>query len=130
LIAGLIRTPRPIPGRLVPALAAATVVLLALPVFLIAGWQIGGWGLGATLWVASELFSLLLARVKLGINALARSGVVAFGMMFRAIAIMVVLIAVAVSHPSLALAAALVFALAYTLELGLSLTLYFTGEPR
>jgi hypothetical protein len=130
VIAGLMRTPRPVPGRLLPALAAASVVLLALPIFLIAGWRIGGWGLGATLWLASELFSLLLSRVKLGVNALARSGVVAFGMMFRAIAIMVVLVAVAVSHAGLALAAALVFALAYTLELGLSLTLYFSGEPR
>ena len=130
MIAGLLRTPHPVPSRLVPALAAGTVVLLALPIFLIAGWRVGGWGLGATLWVASELFSLLLARVKLGVNALARSGVVAFGMMFRGIAIMVVLIAVAVSHAGLALEAALVFALAYTLELGLSLTLYFSGEPR
>jgi hypothetical protein len=118
------------PGRLLPALAAATVVLLALPIFLIAGWRVAGWGLGAALWVASELFSAVLGRAKLGVNALARSGVVAFGMMFRAIAIMVVLVAVAVDHASVALAAALVFALAYTLELGLSLTLYFTGERR
>jgi hypothetical protein len=130
VIAGLLRTSHPVPSRLIPALAAATVFRLALPIFLLAGWRLGGWGLGAVLWLASELFSLLLARVKLGVNALARSGVVAFGMMFRAIAIMVVLIAVAASHPSLALAAALVFALAYTLELGLSLTLYFTGERR
>ena len=130
MIAGLIRRPHPVPSRLLPALSAATVVLLALPIFLIADWPLSGWALGAVLWLASEAFSLLVARAKIGVNALARSGVVAFAMMFRAIAIMVVLIAVAVDHASVALAAALVFALAYTLEFGLSLTLYFTGEPR
>jgi hypothetical protein len=130
VISALLRAPRPAPGRVLPALAAATVVLLALPIFLISDWRLSGWGLGAVLWLASELFSVVLARAKLGIDALARSGVVAFGMMFRAIAIMVVLVAVAVSHPGIALAGALVFALAYTLELGLSLSLYFTGEGR
>ena len=61
---------------------------------------------------------------------LAASGVVAFGMMFRVIAVMVVVIAVAVSDARLALAAALVYALAYTLELGVSVVSYFGGEPR
>jgi hypothetical protein len=130
VISGLLRTPRPLPGRLLPALAGAMVVLLALPIFLLSSWSLAGWGLGAVLYAASEVFTILLARMRLGVDNLARSGVVAFGMMFRAIAIMVVLIAVAVSHPRLALAAALVFAFAYTIELGLSLTSYFTGGER
>jgi len=120
--------PRPVPSRLFPAVAAGALIILALPVFLIAGWRFGGWGLAAVVWVASELFSLMLQRLKVGTGNLARSGVVAFGMMFRAIAVMVVLIAVAVSDTSLGVSAALLFALAYTLELGLGLITYFGGE--
>jgi hypothetical protein len=127
---GVLSTPRPAPGRLVPAAAAATVIGLSLPVFLIAGWTLEGWGLGAVLWVASQAFGLLLARLRLGMGNLAGSGVVAFGMMFRAIAVMVVILAVAVSESGVALAAALVYALAYTLELGLSFIAYFGGASR
>jgi multisubunit Na+/H+ antiporter MnhF subunit len=127
---GVLSTPRPAPGRFVPAAAAATVIGLSLPVFLIAGWTLEGWGLGAVLWVASQAFGLLLARLRLGMGNLAGSGVVAFGMMFRAIVVMVVILAVAVSESDVALAAALVYALAYTLELGLSFIAYFGGAPR
>jgi hypothetical protein len=56
--------------------------------------------------------------------------VVAFGMMFRGIAVMVVLLAIAVSDRELALTAALVYALAYTLELGVAVASYFGGEAR
>ena len=37
--------------------------LLALPVFLIAGWSIAGWGLAAVLWVAVHGIDFLLARL-------------------------------------------------------------------
>ncbi len=60
---------------------------------------------------------------------LVASGVAAFGMMFRAIAVMVVLLAVAASDPHLGLAAAITYALAYTVELGLSLVTYFGNPP-
>ena len=110
-----------------PFLSGAGVVLLALPIFLIAGWRIEGWALGAVLWAASEGLGLLLARLRLGMGSLASSGVVAFGMMFRAIAIMVCLLAVAVSDAQLAVAAALVYALAFTFELGVALVTYFSG---
>jgi hypothetical protein len=122
--------PRPVPSRLVPAVAAGTVILLALPVFLVAGWPIGGWGLAAVVWIASEAFSFVLQRLKLGTGNLASSGVVAFGMMFRAIVVMVVLIAVAVSNTGVGVSAALLFAVAYTLELGVGLLAYFGGEER
>ena len=36
--------PRPIPGRLAPALAGSAVILLALPVFAIAGWPLARLG--------------------------------------------------------------------------------------
>jgi hypothetical protein len=127
-VAGVLMRPRPVPSRLYPTMAAGTVIVLALPVFLIAHWRVGAWGLAAVLWVASSLFSVILQRMKLGVGNLASSGVIAFGMMFRAIAVMIVLIAVAASNQSLGLPAALLFALVYTFELGLGLLSYFGAE--
>ncbi|MBA3365446.1 MAG: hypothetical protein H0U03_06620 [Actinobacteria bacterium] len=118
-------TPRPLPGRLLPAIAASAVVALALPVFLIAGWPLAGWALGAALWAGAQVLTALLSRLGLGAGNLARSGVVGVGMMFRAVAVMVVVIAVAAGNAEVGLAAALVYALAYTLELGISLASYF-----
>ena len=43
-------TPRPMPARLLPALAGSVVVALALPVFALAGWPLQGWALAAVLW--------------------------------------------------------------------------------
>ena len=129
-MAGVLSTPRPLPSRVVPVVAGGAVILLALPIFLIAGWRVGAWGLAAVLWLASQGLGLLLSHLRLGLNNIAASGVVAFGMMFRAIAVMVVLVAVAVSDAKLALAAALLYALAYTLEFGVSLASYFGGPAR
>jgi len=129
-MAGVLSTPRPLPNRIVPVVAGGAVILFALPIFLIAGWRVGAWGLAAVLWLASQGLGLLLSHLRLGLNNIAASGVVAFGMMFRAIAVMVVLVAVAVSDAKLALAAALLYALAYTLELGVSMASYFGGPAR
>jgi hypothetical protein len=125
---GVFATPRPLPNRVIPPIAGGAAIALALPVFLVAGWRVSAWGLAAVLWTANQALTLLLARLKVGMANLAASGVVAFGMMFRAIAVMVVLAAVAASDAKLALAAALLYALAYTFELGLSLLTYF-GTP-
>jgi hypothetical protein len=127
--AGLVTTPRPMPSTLVPLAAGSLVILLALPIYAVAGWRLAGWLLAATLWAASQAFGLLLSRLRVGAGDLGSSGVMAFGMMFRAIAVMIVVLAVAVSEPSLALGAALLYALAYTLELGLSVVAYFSGSP-
>jgi hypothetical protein len=125
----LFATPRPVPGRVLPALGGALVIALALPVFLLAGWRLAGWALAAVLWVGAEALDLLLARVKARTGNLAASGVQAFGLFFKAVALLAILLAAAVSDPHLAVAAALTYALAYTLELGLSLAAYF-GEVR
>jgi hypothetical protein len=127
---GAFATPRPLPGRLYPALAGAAVIALALPVFLVAGWRLDGWALGAVLWACAQAFGLLLTRLRLGLDSLAASGVAGIGMMFRPVAVMVVVIAVAASNAALGLAAGLVYALAYTVELALSLAVYFGGETR
>jgi hypothetical protein len=126
--AGTFTTPRPAPSILLPIVAGTGVIALALPIYLVAGWRLAAWVLAATLWAGSQAFSYLLVRLRSQGNLVA-SGVAAFGMMFRAIAVMVVVLAVAVSDPRLGLAAALTYALAYTVELGLSLVSYFGNPP-
>lgn len=121
-------TPRPVPGRLLPLAGGALVVALALAVFLVAGWPLAGWALGAVLWAGLAAVDLLLTRMKGRVGNVAASGVQGFGLFFKAIGLLVVLLATAVSHPHLAVAAALVYVLAYTFELGLSLLTYFGAE--
>ena len=124
---GIFATPRPAPGRLLPALGGAFVLAVALPVFLLAGWPLKGWALGALLWVGLEGVELVLTRLRGDGSNLAASAVLAFGLTFKAVIVLAVLFATAVSHPHLALAAAIVYVLAYTFELGLSLASYFGG---
>jgi len=122
-------SPRPLPARRLPLAGGALVVAFGLPVFVLAGWPLEGWALGAVLWLASQALGLLFDRIGIREPTLRGSGVVAFGMMTRGILVMLVAIAVAVSDPQLALAGALVYALAYSLELAFSLVLYFGGRP-
>ncbi len=127
---GALLTPRPLPDRRTPVLVSGAVVALALPVFLLAGWDVRGWALGALLWAGSQIVGLLLNKAGIGEPTLRGSGIAAFGMMGRGIALVLILIAVAVVSPSLALAGALVYAAAYSAELGTSLKLYFSGSPK
>src|ERR687898_758655 len=106
-MAGVFATPRPLPDQKLPFVAGAAVIALALPVFLAAGWELRGWVIGATLWAASRALAALLTHLRSGMGNLAGSGVVGFGMTFRALAVMVVVI-----------------------ELAVSLALYFSGETR
>jgi hypothetical protein len=122
-------TPREMPERKTPVLVGAAIVALALPLFLIVGWNVKGWALGAFLWAASQLLGVLFARLGIGDPSLRGSGLVAFGMMGRGILVVLVCIFVAVNQPDVALAGALVYAAGYSAELVTSLTLYFHGEP-
>ena len=126
----VLSTPRPEPPKLLPALGGALVIALALPIFLVAGWSIAGWVIGAVLWIGMRLLGLLVSRMRGSVNELAGSGMLAFGLMFKSLAVLVVLIAVAASNPHTALGATIVFALAYTAEFGLSLFAYFGNAPR
>ncbi|HET9286763.1 MAG TPA: hypothetical protein VFO26_04315 [Gaiella sp.] len=128
--ARVFETPRPVPGRLVPALAGTAVVVLALPVFAAAGWPLRGWLLAATLWAAGQLFALLLARLPLGTGNLAAAGMRGIGTSFRAMAIGIPLVVATVADESVGLAAALVYAIAFTVELAVSLLEYFGAEAR
>ena len=126
----LLGRPRPMPSMAAPVIAGSAVIILALPVFLVAGWSMKGWVLGAVLWVASMALGLLLLRMRLGPATSRPPGAAAFGLMFRGIAVMIVAIAVAAADPEVGLAAALLYALAYTLELGVSIVAYFGGESK
>ncbi|HET6683049.1 MAG TPA: hypothetical protein VFG75_05075 [Gaiella sp.] len=127
---GVFTTPRPIPGRLVPALAGSAVIVLALPVFAVAGWPLAGWTLAGVLWVAAEAFAWLLTRLSLDAGNLAAAGMRGIGTSFKAIAVGIPLVAVTVSDETVGIAAALLYALAFTLELALSLVTYFGAEAK
>ena len=127
---GALLTPRPLPDRRMPIAIGGAVVALALPVFLLAGWDVRGWALGALVWAGSQGIGLLLNKAGIGEPTLRGSGIAAFGMMGRGIVLVLVLIAVAVVDPSLALAGALVYAAAYTAELVTSLALYYSGSAK
>ena len=127
--AGLFETPRPVPGRMLPALGGALVVLLALPVFLLAGWDLAGWALGGVLWLALEVVELVLTRLRGRTANVAASAVLAFGLTFKAVAVLAVLVAAAATRPHVAVAAAVVYVLAYTFQLALSLVTYFGVKP-
>lgn len=124
----MFETPRAAPGRLLPAIAAAGLLALALPVFVVADLPLGGWVLASVVWLAAQGLSLLLARLGVGADKLAASGVVGIGMTLRSVAVGVVLVAVVASDTRLGLSAALLYVLAYTLELGVSLAMYFGQE--
>lgn len=125
----MLGAPRPVPSRMIPVAAGGLVIVLALPLFVLAGWRLAGWAIAAVLWVGVQAFGLLLTRIRPSTDNLAASGVLAFGMMGRALAVLFVLVAVAASDGRLALAAALLYALAYTAELVVSVATYYVQEP-
>ena len=124
---GILGTPRPMPARMIPVVAGTAVVAVALPIFLVSGFSMAGWGLAAILWAASQGLAWGISRLSIGVDTIGSSGVAAFGHIFRVTAVMIVVVAVAASNTGVGLSAAIVFALAYTLELGLSLISYYTG---
>ena len=70
-------------GGSLPALAGSAVILLALPVFAIAGWSLRGWALAAVLWIAGQLLTLLLTRVRNDPDNVAGQAVVGIGTSFQ-----------------------------------------------
>jgi hypothetical protein len=123
-------TPRPLHDRRMPVALGGLVVVAALPIFLIADWRIEGWALGAVLWAVAQMFGLILNKAGIGAPNIRGSGIVAFGMFGRGIALMMILIVVASFDPNLALAGALVYAIAFSVELALGISMYFSGESK
>jgi len=125
---GIFSTPRPIPSRLAPTLAAGALIALALPVFAVAGWPLKGWLLGATLWLAALAFSLLLARLPRDPGNLAAASMRGIGTSSRALLVGIPLVAVTVANESVGVSAAILYALAFTVELAVGLVSYFGAE--
>jgi len=128
--AGTFSTPRPVPGRLAPAIAGSSVILLALPVFALAGWPMKGWALAAVLWFAALVFALLLARLPGDADNLAAASMRGIGTTSRSFLVGVPLLVVAVTNEAVGIAAAALYALAFTVELVVGLALYFGGEAK
>ncbi len=128
--ANLFSTPRPVPGRLAPVIAGTALIVLALPIFAIAGWPLRGWALAAVLWVAAQGLGWLLTRLPLDAGNLAASGVRGIGMSFRAFIVGIPLVAVTVADAKVGVSAAVLYALAYTMELALSLISFFGAETK
>lgn len=128
--AGIFSTPRPLPSRVAPTVAGGTIIALALPIFAIAGWPLRGWALAAVLWVASEIFALVLARLPNSPDNLAAAGMRGIGTTSRGLLVGVVLVVVTVSNETVGLTAAILYAIAFTAELGVGLATYFGGEAK
>jgi len=129
MLGTLFSTSRAEPGHLLPAVGGTLVLALALPVVALLGWSIAGWGLAVALWLGLHALDYVLARARTK-TGLASSGMQAFGLFFKLIALLVVLFAALAADKDVALAAALTYGLAYTFELGLSLVAYFGTAPR
>jgi peptidoglycan/LPS O-acetylase OafA/YrhL len=128
--AGIFSTPRPLPSRIAPTLAAATVLAIALPVFAVAGWPLRAWALAAVLWVGATLFAYVLQRLSGGTDNLAAAGMRGIGTTSRGLLVGIPLVIVTVGDETVGLAAALLYALVYTVELAVGLATYFGGEAR
>jgi hypothetical protein len=123
-------SPRPLPKGNAPLIYGSIVVAGALPLFLVFGWPIAGWGVAAVLWVAGQLIARVLQRQPIGMGNLASSGAVAMGRMVRTITAGVVLVVVTVADQNVGIAALAVYAVAYSVEFATSLATYYGGEAK
>ena len=128
MLSTLFSTRRAEPDHLLPVAGGTIVLALLLPVVVLVGWSIAGWGLAALLWLGTHALDLLVVRARSKPNGVANSGIQAFALFFKLIALLVVLFAALAAGQDLALTTALTYGLAYTFELGLSLASYF-GTP-
>ncbi len=122
-------TPRPVPSRRTSTLASGALIAVALPVFLAAGFPVGGWLLAAVLWVAGEALARGLGRLPTGADNIRSSAVVGLATPLRGLAVMIVLLVVTVANEPVGVSAFALYALAYTLSLAVSLVEYFSGGP-
>ena len=128
--AGIFSTPRPVPSRLAPVVAGATVIALALPVFAVTGWPLEAWALAAVLWVGAQAFAFVLARLAGDADNLAAAGMRGIGTTSRGLLVGIPLVIVTVSDETVGIAAAAVYAIAFTVELAVGLATYFGGEAK
>jgi hypothetical protein len=130
LSAGIFSTPRPVPSRLAPTLAGGSVVALALPVFVVAGWPLQGWALAAVLWLAAQAFAFLLTRLSGDPDNLAAATMRGLGTTSRGLLVGIPLVVVTVGDEAVGIAATAVYALAFTVELAVGIAGYLGGEAK
>jgi hypothetical protein len=128
MLGTLFSTRRAEPDHLLPAAGGTVVLALLLPVVALVGWSIAGWALAALLWFGLHALDLLVVRARSKPGGTASSGLQAFSLFFKLMALLVVFFAALAADHNLALTTALTYGLAYTFELGLSLASYF-GTP-
>jgi len=124
MLGTLFSTRRAEPDHLLPAAGGTLVLALLLPVVALVGWSIAGWALATVLWLGLHGLDLLVVRARSKPGG-ASSGIQAFTLFFKLIALLIVLFAALAADRNLALTTALTYGLAYTFELGLSLASYF-----
>jgi len=126
MLGALFSTRRSEPDHLLPAAGGTIVLALLLPVVALVGWSLAGWALAALLWLGLHALDLLVIRARSKPGATpANSGIQAFALLFKLIALLIVLFAALAANRNLALTTLLTYGLAYTFELGLSLASYF-----
>ena len=131
MLGSVFSTPRDEPNHVLPAVAGTGAIVLLLPIFLILGWNVAGWGLAAVLWLGLHGIDFFLGRLRDDPDGGARnSAMQAFGLLFKLLVLLVVLFAALSKSQDVALTAALTYGLAYTFELGLSLSSYFGSRSR
>ena len=123
-------TPRDVPGRLAPTIAGGTVIALALPVFAVAGWPLEGWALAAVLWVAAEVFALVLTRLPGRPDNLAAASMRGIGTTSRALLVGIPLVVATITNEPVGIAAAILYALVFSVALGVGLMTYFGQEAK
>ena len=110
------------PSRRLPIMGSALVLALALPIFLVAHWSLGGWAIAAVLWVVAhglEPADRALRRRSRGCRS---SRLLQVDRRARRPPRDIV------ANKHTGLAAMVTYALAYTCELGLSLASYFGAD--
>lgn len=97
---------------------ALPVLVVALPLFLYAGWGLGSWALCAVLWAFNRLIQSGVTRFVLGLPPTAAMGVASVAFLTRAWGTMIVLIAsVHFWGKDVAVPAAILFAVLYTIDI-------------
>ena len=112
MLGTLFSTPRSEPSHLLPAAGGTVVLALLLPVIALVGWSIAGWGLAALLWLGLHALDLFVLRTRSKPAGAAGSGIQAFALFFKLIALLVVLFAALAADGNVALTAVLTYGLA------------------
>jgi hypothetical protein len=97
---------------------AVPVAILALPVFLAAGWAFNGWAIATGLWLVNRLLQTGVNRFIIGLPQTIAMAIAGVTFISRAWGVLIALVlTVHFAGRSVALPAAILFALLYTLDL-------------